>query len=144
MNIEEVTEAVIARLQEKYFLVEKTYNVGEGVPMNLTRDMFIENICEITCKHFGITKTILQSPRHGKANKNDELSLPQIRSIICKLCRELPENDISYMAIGKAVNKDHVTVIYACQRFDYYYKNPIFVRQYFSIKNKVNESLKLK
>lgn len=137
-----VIDAVIEKLKEKYFLVEKTFDPTFRFQKTEAQKQFVMNVMAFTCEYFGITISDLKSKR--KILRNDtEHSLVKIRSIVIKLSRELPEESIPLGIIGDCVGRDHATGTHAMKMFDGYLKNKVFKYDYEQIKKKVNESLKM-
>jgi len=107
-EINDITNQVVARIKEKYFLVEKTPDLSANFT---ARDSFIEIVILEVCKHFGITKDQLLSSKNGK-HLECGWSGPEIKAIITIICRDISKETISFYVLGKALKRTHATIIY--------------------------------
>jgi chromosomal replication initiation ATPase DnaA len=137
-----VVDTVIAKLKEKYFLVEKTFDPTFRFQKAESQKQFVMNVIGLTCEYFGIKIAVLKSRHRGRSG-NTEHSLVKIRAVVIKLSRELPEEQIPLGIIGDCIGRDHATGTHAIKMFDSYLKSIEFKYDYEQIKKKVNESLKM-
>lgn len=137
-----VVDAVISKLKEKYFLVEKTFDPTFRFQKTEAQKQFVMNVMSFTCEYFGINISDLKS-KHKVIRRDTEHSLAKIRAVVIKLSRELPEESIPLGIIGECIERDHATGTYTMKVFDSYLKNKVFKHDYEQIKKKVNESLKM-
>lgn len=141
MITQEDIDLVIAKIKEKYFLVEKTYNFSIETTELLT-DAFVENVIFETCKYFKMTKDELILSKRKKFN--DDYSFPEVKFIIFHMCRELPEEPIQFGKIGRYFGKNHATVLHGTEKCrDLIRLNPSFARDYKQIEKAVNGSMRL-
>jgi len=138
-----VIQTVISELHKKYFLVEKTFELSGKSEAQLKKESFVNNIINITCKHFDISVNSIKQGTRERCSKLD-YSYPKIRAMIYELSRSLPEEPISLALIGSCVGKDHATVLHAIRStFPKNIKDRFYKADYEQIKKKVNESLKM-
>ena len=65
MTIDEITAQVIERIKEKYFLIEKTYNLEDVNPLTIKENLFMETAMCCICEHFSTTKEMVLQ-KYGK------------------------------------------------------------------------------
>ena len=144
MTIDEITAQVIERIKEKYFLIEKTYNLEDVNPLTIKENLFMETAMCCICEHFSTTKEMVLQ-KYGKRIDRIDYTGSALKSMFVQLCRSLPEKDISYTSIGKFLNNsDHSKAIYWHKTFNNHCKDKSYLFDYKTILKSVNEKLKLK
>ena len=138
-------EIVLAALNEKYILVEKTFNMDQKTTVDMRKEMFMDNVLSITANHFGISPEEIKGGPGARLIKEEGITYSEVRIIVYSICRILPEAPISYEVLRKFFNKKtHVTIQHAMtQKFDGLKEDIVWRKHYQQIVNKVNESLKL-
>lgn len=113
-----VVASVISRIQEKYFLIEKTSDLNLREYFDAKTDTLIECIISCVCQYFDIKKEWILKGNNRKCL--DKYSNAEIRFIIVRLCRYIPSEVITESRIGAALNMDHTTVHYAIKKGESY------------------------
>lgn len=137
--IEEITEEVIRRINQRYILVEKTFNLSSHIEEgDIKIRMFTENIIEVACKYFYVEKIDFKSGAHLRG------PFKKVAMCYVALCRELPEEPISYTKIGFQIKKDHATIMNIKNKWEQKMEKDFEFRQdYNAVKKQVEESLKV-
>lgn len=97
-EINEITTAVVSKIQEKYFLVEKTHDLSANFG---ARDAFIELVILEVCRHFGVTKDLLSHYR-DRTRLECGWSGCEIKGMIANICRSaLIYEPVPFLILGR-------------------------------------------
>lgn len=148
-QIETIAEKVVAKIRSTHILTERSFNFEMpddfywGRKNNeLSHSQKQEKYRKIT--DF-VSNIVVQVCDYYRVHTNIAFAHKRRKYIISKLARELPEEPISYSVLAKVFGKKtHNSVMVYLETFDKEYKNnEAFRKEYFEIKTKVEQSLKL-
>lgn len=135
--LDDLTEAVIERIKQRYILVEKTFNLNQNESIEIER-IFMENMADIICKYYEANKERFLNGAH-LVNVYKKCAM-----CFVSMCRDLPEESISYGKIGHFLKKDHSSVIAIRRNWEKHMgKSFDFRIEFEMVKKQVEESLKL-
>ncbi len=108
-DLEGIVIAIMARstIFNKEIDLELAQHIIKGVVHNEVKNITIDDILRVVCKHFGLEPSAI----HTKSRKREVVQARQIAMYLAK-----NHTDLSTSKIGKFIgNKDHATVLHACK-----------------------------
>ncbi len=135
MTIDEITAAVIAKIKERYILIEKGSD-ADGPEIRMHHLLAIIHICHV---HFDIPKEELMKNMSRKKYRKD-YSIPQFRFFIFLFARKyIPK--MSLDAIGDPFGRTHCVVLHGISQMEGFIS--IEQKPYIDDYNSLDEKIRL-
>ncbi len=135
---EAIAESVIAKMSERFFLVEKTYPLS--VQRDVSEDLFVHNVIAQVCKYYKISDDYLKD---SNGRVNDDLRVVHLRYIVMSLCRIIPKDrPIPLKRIAAHLKKkNHCVVLFGVRQCEELKEiNSVFRHDYKELERIVRET----